>query len=91
MLEKIKENVAIIAIIICLATMLSQCTTCSRVSNAVTAVETQKKLTDSIMIVYSSQVKENTESLKKVETKIDSAMYGGFNKKSQPNLIVIRK
>ena len=71
--------------------MFSQCTTCSRVSNAVTAVEAQKKLTDSIMIVHSSQVKENTESLKKVETKIDSAMYGGFNKKSQPNLIVIRK
>ena len=43
------------------------------------------------MIVHSSQVKENTESLKKVETKIESAMYGGFNKKSQPNLIVIRK
>lgn len=91
MLEKIKENIAIIAMVICLATMLSQCTTCTRVSNAVSAVEEQKKLTDSIMIVFSSQVKENTESLKKVETKIDSAMYGGFNKKSQPNFIVIKK
>lgn len=91
MLEKIKENLAIIAIVICLSTMLSQCTTCTRVSNAVTMVESQKKLTDSLMIVFSSQVKDNTESMKKIENKIDSAMYGGANKKSQTSYIVIKK
>jgi hypothetical protein len=29
--------------------------------------------------------------MKKIETKIDSAMYGGVNKKSQANYIVIKK
>ncbi len=91
MLAKLKENIAIIAIVLSLSTMMSQCTTCTRVSNAVTAVESQKKLTDSLMIVFSSQVKDNTESMKKIETKIDSAMYGGMNKKSQPSFIVIKK
>ena len=91
MLEKLKENVVIITIILSLSTMISQCTTCTRVSNAVSAVESQKKLTDSLMIVFSSQVKDNTEYMKKIETKIDSAMYGGVNKKSQPNFIVIKK
>ena len=91
MLEKLKENVVIITIILSLSTMISQCNTCTRVSNAVSAVESQKKLTDSLMIVFSSQVKDNTEYMKKIETKIDSAMYGGVNKKSQPNFIVIKK
>ena len=91
MLEKLKENVVIITIILSLSTMKSQCNTCTRVSKAVSAVESQKKLTDSLMIVFSSQVKDNTEYMKKIETKIDSAMYGGVNKKSQPNFIVIKK
>lgn len=91
MLEKIKGNLPLIAIFFCLSTMLSQCTTCTRVSNAVSAVEGQKKFTDSLMIEYSYQVKANGETMKKIETKIDSAMYGGVNKKSQPSYIVIKK
>lgn len=91
MLENIKANLPLIAIFFCLSTMLSQCTTCNRVSTAVTVVEGQKKFTDSLMIEYSNQVKANGEAMKKIETKIDSAMYGGANKKSQTSYIVIKK
>jgi hypothetical protein len=91
MLEKIKEHLSLITIFFCLSTMLSQCTTCTRVSNAVSSVESQRKFTDSLMIEYSYQVKANGESMKKIETKIDSAMYGGANKKSQTSYIVIKK
>ena len=88
MLEKIKEHLSLITIFFCLSTMLSQCTTCTRVSSS---VESQRKFTDSLMIEYSYQVKANGESMKKIETKIDSAMYGGANKKSQTSYIVIKK
>ena len=91
MLEKIKQNLPLIAICFSLATLFSQCSTCSRVSNAVSAVESQKKFNDSLMIEYSYQVKTYGESMKKIEAKIDSAMYGGANKKSQANYIVIKK
>lgn len=91
MLEKIKEHLSLITIIFCLSTMLSQCTTCTRVSNAVSEVESQRRFTDSLMIEYSYQVKSNGESMKKIENKIDSAMYGGATKKSQTSYIVIKR
>lgn len=91
MFEKLKENLAIIAIIICLVTMVSQCSTCTRVSSVSSSVEAQKKLMDSVLIENSNTIKAHTASVQKIESKIDSAMYGGVTKKAQPNYIVIRK
>ncbi len=91
MIQKIKENIAIIAIAACLATMVSQCTTCARVANVGSSIEDQRHITDSLMIEYSNQVKNQVTNTERLEKKIDSAMYGGINKKPQQNYIVIKK
>ena len=91
MLSFLKENLNVIVIALCVATMVSQCSTCSRVANTATVVEEQRKVTDSLMITYSNQVTATNEYMKNLETKVDSAIYGGANKKPASNYIVIRK
>lgn len=91
MLQTIKDNLAIIVIALCLATMVSQCSTCTRVAAVGAKVEEQQDRTDSLMIVWSNQQTAQVAAAERIEKKIDSAMYGGANKKPQANYIVIKK
>ncbi len=91
MLNTLKEYMHVIVIALCIATMVSQCTTCSRVATVGTQVEEQQHRTDSLMIIYSNQSTATLEYMKGLETKVDSAIYGGANKKPQQNYIVIKK
>ncbi len=91
MLQALKDHLGIIVIVICLATMVSQCSTCTRVAAVNTVIEDQRKLDDSLKIEFSNQIKIQNTATERIEKKIDSAMYGGVNKKPQPNYIVIKK